>query len=463
MSTYSTRVNGWIRCDHCAGGAFDRNRILVLAWAAVLTVVWCGTSDAMAESSATETTDANRSAEVAAGEETGNAIRNEADTGSETRQPRNVTRRADEQQAGGSVDRALRKLATIPRPNITRITPEPDRTNVKDPSIANADRLEYYLPSGTRVIVINPDPRHPQLSSNLGKVPDHPAGRVGEPNRLGMAHADAIRNSVSSIPSIGDDILGADPDWQGGTVRGGITNRNDPRLRSANSFTRGVPSYTPYRSDDYYDERYVDGHSRLHTQSRVLTDEEFRRFGFVGERHPELFRRAYGRTDRLLGNAEKFRDRGLRHMSQGNYRQAADAFKLAAETNQHDPAARLYATHAYFANGRYRDAVKFLRRAFELQPRVAYLNFDLRDDYGRKSDFDRHLKALERASRQSPRNIDRLVLHGYVLSFSNQRDLAWQPLIQAYKINPDDALVRRLMETAQPPDVELEKAGIELD
>ena len=51
-----------------------------------------------------------------------------------------------------------------------------------------------------------------------------------------------------------------------------------------------------------------------------------------------------------------------------------------------------------FATGRYREAVKFLRSAFELQPRIAYLNYDMRKDYRRSDDFERQAAALDQSS-----------------------------------------------------------------
>jgi hypothetical protein len=67
------------------------------------------------------------------------------------------------------------------------------------------------------------------------------------------------------------------------------------------------------------------------------------------------------------------------------------------ETDHGDAASRIYAGHTLFAIGRYRDGVRFLRRAFQLQPRITYLSYDIRDDYGDPADFDRQLEALREA------------------------------------------------------------------
>ena len=108
------------------------------------------------------------------------------------------------------------------------------------------------------------------------------------------------------------------------------------------------------------------------------------------------------RTDRILHNYAGHLAGVLEKFNKGLYAEAADAFQLACDTHQGDPAARIYAAHAFFAIGRYRDAVPYLHRAFELQPRVIFLGFDIRDDYGRRGDFDLQRDALEDALRQRP-------------------------------------------------------------
>ena len=159
------------------------------------------------------------------------------------------------------------------------------------------------------------------------------------------------------------------------------------------------------------------------------------------------------RTNSLVSGALTSRDRGLAAFRDGRYREAADAFRLACETNQGDPAAELYAGHALFAIGRYHDGVKYLRRALELQPRIAFLTFDMRDDYRDRTEFEQQFKALEEALRIAPRDEDRLFMLGYVLYYGGQRDRAYEPFARLLRIDPRDSVARRLMEACQPPDV----------
>ena len=137
-------------------------------------------------------------------------------------------------------------------------------------------------------------------------------------------------------------------------------------------------------------------------------------------------------------------------------RRPQNAFKLAAETNQGDPAARIYAAHALFATGRYREAVPFLKRAFELQPKLVLLDYDMRDDYGRRADFDSHVRALEAALAQSPSSVERLVMLGYVRYYSGQKDTAYEPLARVKRIDPANPIPDRLLPHCTPPDVVLD-------
>jgi hypothetical protein len=162
---------------------------------------------------------------------------------------------------------------------------------------------------------------------------------------------------------------------------------------------------------------------------------------------------AEARTESLLRSGLTSRDRGLAAFREGRYREAADAFRLACETNQGDPAAQLYAGHALFAIGRYHDGAKYLRRALELQPKITFLTYDMRDDYRDRAEFERQFAALEEALRIAPRDEDRLFMMGYVLYYGGQRDRAYEAFARLLRVDPRDGVAARLMEACQPPDV----------
>ncbi len=185
--------------------------------------------------------------------------------------------------------------------------------------------------------------------------------------------------------------------------------------------------------------------------------------GWYGDAYRDGFMRGYDRarfdrlsserTVRVLGHGQRHLERGKQLLQARQYAAAADAFKLAADTNHGDPSSRLYAAHALFATGRYREAVQYLRRAFELQPKIAMLNFDLRNDYGTPEDFDEHLNNLVVALQQSPGDPDRLLLLGYISYYGGQREKAYAPLMAVLKLQPNDTLARQLLDNCPVPDV----------
>jgi tetratricopeptide (TPR) repeat protein len=224
-----------------------------------------------------------------------------------------------------------------------------------------------------------------------------------------------------------------------------------------------TPRRLPEHRRSFSDYRYFDGQPGRYGYG-------YNSYGFGDDYAGSIYRFGFGRGadyTRFRVESEERTQRALRqffgHLArsltlfhEGRYREAADGFKLAADTNHGDSAARLYCAHSLFAVGHYRDAVPFLRRAFELQPKVVFLNFDLRDDYGDLADFADHLDALEQALARSPQNLDRLILLGYVYYYTGQRDRAFGVLSTASRIAPRDPLVLRLLDNSRPPDVVLD-------
>ena len=183
------------------------------------------------------------------------------------------------------------------------------------------------------------------------------------------------------------------------------------------------------------------------------------RFGFTdGYDYAHFEGTADARVDSLMSHASVQLDRGVQYFRKAQYQQAADTFQLASETDQGDAVSRIYAGHSLFALGRYRDAVRYLRRAFELQPRIAYLTYDIRGDYDNPELFEEQLTALNKALDLSPRDPDRLFLIGYMNYYTGQRTAAFRYLLRAVEVNKNDLVADRLMRNAQPPDVEVDSA-----
>lgn len=302
--------------------------------------------------------------------------------------------------------------------------------------------------------------RPPGVKRNTNAAPSV----KNEGNRLGLQHADAIRNSVSSLP-IDDDLHRSNGNSNTVTGNGSTapTGGNDPAAAAWEPYFD--PFYPqrrlPDNVRDWTDYRYFDGepsrfgHGRYNRMYGIGNSPqgEYFRFGFLeGYEQGQFDREGNERTQSLLTQASTHMGRGLAAFRNGQYREAVKHFKLASETNQGDPSAMIYTAHALFAIGRYQEGSAYLRKAFTLEPRIALLTYDMRDDYGNRQDFTEQFTALHSALKAAPTNVDRLAMFSYVLNFSGRTDDAYKLLAKARKIGPNDKIITLLYEASNPPD-----------
>lgn len=145
---------------------------------------------------------------------------------------------------------------------------------------------------------------------------------------------------------------------------------------------------------------------------------------------------------------EKFKE-AIIYFRDGKYDRAAINMLGAAEKNQADPASRLHAGHSLFALGQYDEAVRLLARAFELAPSLAFKNYDIRDEYGEKEDFERHLLALKTHVDAHPGDAAAVTLMGYVTFYSEGPGAAYPYLARAAKLNPLSYFIPKLERLAR--------------
>ncbi len=158
----------------------------------------------------------------------------------------------------------------------------------------------------------------------------------------------------------------------------------------------------------------------------------------------------YQRTQRLYQKRDDAIKAGREAFGQAAYDQAADLFLLASQLDNGDPASRLYGTQALFAVGQYEQAIPLLRRAFELQPNLVYLRFDLRLDYADPADFGSQLADLQALVAANPNWSGGCLLLGYELLHSGQRNQAYQAFTRAARLDPMDALARKFLKVSYP-------------
>jgi tetratricopeptide (TPR) repeat protein len=169
------------------------------------------------------------------------------------------------------------------------------------------------------------------------------------------------------------------------------------------------------------------------------------------------------RSKRLLETQGRMMARGLAAFAEGRYQDARSAFVLAADANVSDSASRIHAAHACFALQRYDEAVRWLREAFGLEPRIRELPYDLRSDYGRVEEFDEHLAALEASVQAFPNDASPLIVLGYVQFYMGNRNEAYQALRRVARRMGDkarrDDLLTLLLEASKPSKYAAVKKG----
>ena len=228
-----------------------------------------------------------------------------------------------------------------------------------------------------------------------------------------------------------------------------------PRSHAVSLPTQSQSARQPSRRDP----------QRLDLRRRFYRDGFGFRYGVpaLDQLYEQAIERAYQQgleEGRMLERAEIQAERGYTAYHQaiadghaafgdGRYGLASRHFLLAATLNQGDPTSRLSAGLAQTALGEYESAVRLLRRAFELEPRIMFLPMDIRTAYGQQEDFAKHLHALRRKATSDDAVAGDHFLLGYYLYYSGDMHGAAASLDKATKLDPTDRVYARLAELAR--------------
>jgi tetratricopeptide (TPR) repeat protein len=202
--------------------------------------------------------------------------------------------------------------------------------------------------------------------------------------------------------------------------------RDEPRFRTGPCYTQPAPypRYDPW----YYDTYELDRLRAQREQFRQLADQ---RAGHLMNQWSELF------------------DEGLAKFHEGDYERALVSFLGAADANQGSAAPRLHAAHAAFALGRYTDALDLVARAFELSPMLIYKSYDIRDEYGDRTDFDKQLLVLRKFTQSCPRDPAASAFLGYATFFTRGPAAARSELEIASRLNTKSYFLPKLLAIAR--------------
>lgn len=155
------------------------------------------------------------------------------------------------------------------------------------------------------------------------------------------------------------------------------------------------------------------------------------------------------RAGQLLNQFREQFDNAILSFRGGRYDRALVSLLGAADKNHGSGAARLHAAHALFALGRYREGAQFLARAFELSPSLVFKEYDIRDEYGNRADFDRQLAALRDHVARQPNDASGHLMLGYVTFYTEGPGAAWQSLENANRLNPGSYFIPKLLKVAR--------------
>lgn len=270
--------------------------------------------------------------------------------------------------------------------------------------------------------------RPPAARPAAGPSDGQAAGRAAE--------SDAHEPAIEETPLNGSDrVIVVEPGY-------------DPRSRhfrpDRRAWSRGLLLWAPYGGAYGYGplamqralwEAYLAGRE----DERYL---ERRRFN-----QEDMQRRA----ERALSQYDKALQEGLRWLSQGDAARAAIQLTLASELDQGDPACRIHLAQARLALRHYDDAAAALRRALELQPKLAYLDLDLDRYYAEPGTLARLTDELARHMREHRTSADVHFLRGFLEFQRGNLAAAHEAFRRVARVSPDDELARSLVTISKPP------------
>jgi hypothetical protein len=141
---------------------------------------------------------------------------------------------------------------------------------------------------------------------------------------------------------------------------------------------------------------------------------------------------------------------GVQAFTEGDYGLAARHFRQAAGLDRENAKARFYLAQAYFALGRYREAVVAIHEGMDIDPNWPKSAFRPRLELfkGHEAELTAQLKDLDNALARSPDNRTFLFLDAYQLWFDGRRKEAVALFRRAREVTVDPAVIDRFLRAA---------------
>lgn len=156
------------------------------------------------------------------------------------------------------------------------------------------------------------------------------------------------------------------------------------------------------------------------------------------------------RAERLMSAHERATRQGVELIKAGEYHRAIVALEMAAALNQGDPACRIHLAEARLVLGQYRAAGQALRRAFELQPKLVYVDLKLAGAFPDRAVLERATDDLEALAAAGPLTADEYLLLGFVQFQQAQFDDAHRAFRAVAAQRPRDEVTKAFLKVTQP-------------
>lgn len=143
---------------------------------------------------------------------------------------------------------------------------------------------------------------------------------------------------------------------------------------------------------------------------------------------------------------------GVEVFAGGEYEKAAQNFMKVSMAMPDNVDALLAYAVARFATGDYANSATAIRRAVRKVPDVVNSLFDLRDRYGKMSDFDGHVGNLVRYVNEKKEDVDGWLVLGFVQHFIGDRQRSKETFEGVKKRSSADADVATVFINAKPLD-----------
>lgn len=156
------------------------------------------------------------------------------------------------------------------------------------------------------------------------------------------------------------------------------------------------------------------------------------------------------RTERLMAGHARALDTAIEQLRAGDYSRAVAGLTMAAKLDHGDPACRIHLAQARLALGHYDEAAKALRRALQLQPKLAYVDLKLDKYYPAGTTMASFGDSLASWAAVNEHSAEVSFLQGYVEYQRGRTDAAYAAFEKAAEGLRGDDLTRDFLSLTKP-------------